>query len=50
MWRTLRARAVPEENERGLKYNLLILFIIIEIRKGRGSKLKRETAGKLLQN
>ena len=50
MWRTLRARDVPEESERDLKSNLLILFIIIEIRKGVGSKLRREAAGKLLQN
>jgi hypothetical protein len=39
MWRTLRARAVPEETERDRKFKHLILFKIIGIRKKSGSKL-----------
>jgi len=40
MWRTLRARAVPEETERDAKYNYLILLIIIEMKRKMGSKLR----------
>jgi hypothetical protein len=39
MWRTLRARGVPEETETNLKYKYLILFAIILIEKKGGSKL-----------
>jgi hypothetical protein len=39
MWRTLRARAVPEETETNLKYKYLILFAIVLIEKKEGPKL-----------
>lgn len=39
MWRTLRARGVPEETETNLKYKYLILFAIILIEKRGGIKI-----------
>jgi hypothetical protein len=50
MWRTQRARAVPEEIERDRKCKLLILFVIIQIKKKREAKSSGSAAGKLLQN